>query len=178
METKANSQENKKEKLTFKMLYDMVDKEWGKKRRKDTDKFRLIKMVANPDTVGPLELEKLTKIVSKRCGVPIDAIKNKSRIRELILPRQIICFFAQRFIEVGVSYTGTFLHRDHSTIIHSAQAAEDQVDTDKRYRDWVIRIGHEKFGIERFEDMWKVYIDWRNDKTLSDYDPNFNVWRV
>lgn len=60
-----------------------------------------------------------------------DKVKSKSRKRELVWCRQVFCRFCRTHTSMTKVQIGEFLGgRDHTTVIHSEQTAQDILDTD------------------------------------------------
>lgn len=94
----------------------------------------------NPD----LALEEICLIVlSFFPGITLDDLKGSRRKREFIVPRQLCIFFVHEANKGTMSLKKIghwFGGRDHSTVIHSKDAVQDQVDTDKVYCEMFNRV--------------------------------------
>jgi chromosomal replication initiator protein len=62
-------------------------------------------------------------------------LRGRTRKREVVQARQISMYLAKKFTKQSLKSIGdSFGGRDHSTVIHSCQAVEDLMDTDRRFR--------------------------------------------
>jgi chromosomal replication initiator protein len=71
-------------------------------------------------------------LLSKHFKVRIPDLKGKSRLREIVLPRQTAMYLAKELTNLSLKSIGYhFGGRDHSTVIHAIQTVNDLMDTDK-----------------------------------------------
>jgi chromosomal replication initiator protein len=85
----------------------------------------------NPD----VSLETIQTMVCEYFGLPVDMLRGRTRKREVVQARQISMYLAKKFTKQSLKSIGdSFGGRDHSTVIHSCQAVEDLMDTDRRFR--------------------------------------------
>jgi chromosomal replication initiator protein len=63
-----------------------------------------------------------------------DEIKSKSRKKEIVIPRQMAMYFAKEFTDLSLVMIGTYLGRDHSTVIHAISSVENMRDTDRKFK--------------------------------------------
>ncbi len=80
-------------------------------------------------------IEKIQDIVSRRWGVTPEGLRSKARIKTLTVPRQIAMFLARellqmQLVEIGQAFGG----RDHSTVIHSIDKVQTQLQRDRDFR--------------------------------------------
>ncbi len=81
----------------------------------------------NDDMVLP-ERELLMGTIMTVCGVTWDEVKSKSRKREIVLARQLYCFFARKHLHTTYKVIGEDIGgRDHTTAIHGARTMEDLI---------------------------------------------------
>ena len=83
-------------------------------------------------------IDKVQEIVARRWGVTPEGLRSKARIKTLTIPRQIAMYLARdllqmQLVEIGQSFGG----RDHSTVIHSVDKVEQQLQRDRAFRDRV-----------------------------------------
>ena len=65
----------------------------------------------------------------------ISAMKGKTRVREIVEPRQCFCYICKKLDSHTLKYIGKMLgYRDHSTVIHSNKTWQDRIDTDAKCR--------------------------------------------
>jgi len=85
----------------------------------------------NPD----VSLETIQTMVCEYFGLHVDMLRGRTRKREVVQARQISMYLAKKFTKQSLKSIGdSFGGRDHSTVIHSCQAVEDLMDTDRRFR--------------------------------------------
>jgi chromosomal replication initiator protein len=83
-------------------------------------------------------IEKVQEVVARRWGVTPEGLRSKARIKTLTVPRQIAMFLARellqmQLVEIGQAFGG----RDHSTVIHSVDKVQNQLQRDRQFRDRV-----------------------------------------
>lgn len=83
-------------------------------------------------------IEKVQEVVARRWGVTPEGLRSKARIKTLTVPRQIAMFLARemlqmQLVEIGQAFGG----RDHSTVIHSVDKVQSQLQRDRQFKDRV-----------------------------------------
>jgi chromosomal replication initiator protein len=81
---------------------------------------------------------RVQEIVARRWGVTPEGLRSKARIKTLTVPRQIAMFLARdllnmQLVEIGNAFGG----RDHSTVIHSVDKVQRQLEIDNIFRERV-----------------------------------------
>ena len=81
---------------------------------------------------------RVQEIVARRWGVTPEGLRSKARIKALTVPRQIAMFLARdllnmQLVEIGNAFGG----RDHSTVIHSVDKVQRQLEVDNVFRERV-----------------------------------------
>ena len=92
-------------------------------------------------TVKPRTLpsiDKVQDVVARRWGVTPEGLRSKARIKSLTVPRQIAMYLARellrmQLVEIGLAFGG----RDHSTVIHSVEKVQGQLQRDRVFRERV-----------------------------------------
>jgi chromosomal replication initiator protein len=92
-------------------------------------------------TVKPRTLpsiDKVQDVVARRWGVTPEGLRSKARIKSLTVPRQIAMYLARemlqmQLVEIGLAFGG----RDHSTVIHSVEKVQKQLQRDRAFRERV-----------------------------------------
>ena len=84
-------------------------------------------------------------IILRECcsyyGQDIEDVKSKSRLSELIEVRQMYCYLAKVRHYHKCKHTGNLINRDHSSVVHSAKAIENQFSiNNKKVREDYIAI--------------------------------------
>lgn len=83
-------------------------------------------------------IDKVQDVVARRWGVTPEGLRSKARIKSLTVPRQIAMYLARemlqmQLVEIGQSFGG----RDHSTVIHSVEKVQKQLQRDRVFRERV-----------------------------------------
>lgn len=80
----------------------------------------------------------INDIISTVCShyeVSEAAVKGRTRKREIVLPRQIIMYLADKLVRMPASRIGRCMgDRDHSTVLHSIQLISQRVRSDKDFK--------------------------------------------
>ena len=83
-------------------------------------------------------VESIQQAVAERFGVQVSDLKDKSRKKEVVLPRQIAMYLTKEHTSLPLKSIGYhFGGRDHSTVIHSIQTINDVLGTDPQVKDAV-----------------------------------------
>lgn len=101
------------------------------------------KLVADPsetqqDDVGFLmpaaravSFQDVLEGVSKFYSVSVPDMIGQSRVREVLIPRQIVMFLAKRYLRMSYVRLGeSFSHRDHTTVMHAVDKIEKRMTED------------------------------------------------
>jgi chromosomal replication initiator protein len=92
-------------------------------------------------TVAPRALpsiDRVQDIVARRWGVTPEGLRSKARIKSLTVPRQIAMYLARELLEMQLVEIGqAFGGRDHSTVIHSVDKVQHQMQHDRAFRERV-----------------------------------------
>lgn len=74
----------------------------------------------------------IVKSVSNYFEISIEQMKSKTRKKEIVIPRQISIYLAKNYTNMSLKAIGHYFGgRDHSTVIHSIEAVENAMITDK-----------------------------------------------
>ena len=81
-------------------------------------------------------IDRVQEVVARRWGVTPEGLRSKARIKTLTVPRQIAMYLARdllqmQLVEIGQAFGG----RDHSTVIHSVDKVQRQMQRDRSFRD-------------------------------------------
>lgn len=155
-------EKQKKETLTWDMIYKYVDDE--KSKRYIKKKNALIENFSKMDEYDYEIFYVMMKEVKTEFNITDQELKSKGKLNILVVPRQIIMFFSQRFMNIPLKFVGfTLGGRDHATIIHGVDKVEQTVWCDSIYRQRVTKIGYAIFGDE-FAVMWEKYKHWLDNQ--------------
>ncbi len=84
----------------------------------------------------PITPERIQEIVASEWGVTAEGLRSKTRTKTLTIPRQAAMFLCRellglQLVEIGQRFGG----RDHSTVIHSLERAEDLSTSDSTFQN-------------------------------------------
>lgn len=85
-----------------------------------------------------ISIEYIQKLVCEYFEIPVEAVKSKSRKREIVQARQISMYLAKSHTKSSLKSIGQYFGgRDHSTVIYACQTVDDLIETDKKFKSWV-----------------------------------------
>jgi chromosomal replication initiator protein len=91
--------------------------------------------------------ESIRQRVADAFGVSIDALTSRRRTKEVTVPRQIAMFLMRELLDLPLSRIGDhFGGRDHSTVIHSINKVEEDIEEDEALRDRIDALRAELGG--------------------------------
>jgi chromosomal replication initiator protein len=89
----------------------------------------------------PLTVDEIVETVCNHYHVSTAAMNSRSRKRELVVPRQVSMYLAQKLTNMPASRIGKLVGgRDHSTVIHSCNTIEQRLKIDKGFSEEVSSI--------------------------------------
>lgn len=95
----------------------------------DLNKFEEHKKIKRTISVTPRKkLEILLQIVSEVTGEPVENINSGKRHAEIVQARHLFNYVARKHLYLNYTVIGTFINRDHSTIVSSCENT-----------DWIVR---------------------------------------
>lgn len=96
-----------------------------------------------------LTIEDIIHVVCNHFNITDAAVKGRTRKREIVLPRQIIMYLADKYMRMPASRIGRNMGgRDHSTVLHSIQIINTKCGKDSDFKSMLLEI-EEKLGVER-----------------------------
>jgi chromosomal replication initiator protein len=82
-----------------------------------------------------IDIDFIQRSVSEFFDVSIDALKDKTRKKEIVVARQVAMYFAKEYTNYSLKTIGQhFGGRDHSTVIHAIQSVNDLIDTNRKFK--------------------------------------------
>jgi chromosomal replication initiator protein len=79
-----------------------------------------------------VSIDGIVSVVTEHYSVRIADLKSKSRLRSIVIPRQVAMYLAKELTNLSLKSIGYhFGGRDHSTVIHAIQTVNDLMDTNK-----------------------------------------------
>ena len=79
-------------------------------------------------------LERIFYFICNHFQVDPEYVKSKTRKREAVFYRHVYAYMSRMYFQhhYSLSFIGSYLGKDHSTVIHSYRTIEDLCQTDKR----------------------------------------------
>jgi chromosomal replication initiator protein len=88
-----------------------------------------------------ISVENIKQLVAKHFELPVDKIQGKTRLREVVIARQLSMYLAKTYTNSSLKTIGdSFGGRDHSTVLYSLKAVQDMMDTDIVFKDTVTAL--------------------------------------
>jgi chromosomal replication initiator protein len=85
-----------------------------------------------------ITIDYIQKFVADHFDIELEELKDKSRKKEVVIPRQIAMYFAKEFTNFSLKAIGYhFGGRDHSTVIHAIQSVSDMMDTNAEMKNTI-----------------------------------------
>ena len=90
-----------------------------------------------------LTIEEIQRITCEYFNIPEDLVRAKTRKREVVQARQVAMYFSKQLTQHSLKTIGLhFGGRDHSTVIHSCQSVENQMETEPQFAEMIEEIRH------------------------------------
>ena len=89
----------------------------------------------------PLTVDDIIDIVCRHYEVTPNAVKGASRKRELVIPRQVIIYLADKYTNLPAARIGKLIGgRDHSTVLHSINKVREIIEKDKDFAAQLAKV--------------------------------------
>ena len=89
----------------------------------------------------PLTVDDIIDIVCRHYEVTPNAVKGASRKRELVIPRQVIIYLADKYTNLPAARIGKLIGgRDHSTVLHSINKVREMIEKDKDFAAQLAKV--------------------------------------
>ena len=83
----------------------------------------------------------IQQAVASEWGVSSESLISKSRLKAYTVPRQVAMYLIRKVLRNSLVHIGeAFGNRDHSTVIHSLDRVNAQLQTDEHFRNRVLRL--------------------------------------
>jgi len=83
----------------------------------------------------------IIKAVTEHLNMPVESVQEKARRRPIVQARQISMYLAKQYTDESLSAIGDAIgKKDHATVLHAFKAVENQMETDKVYRNMINEI--------------------------------------
>ena len=80
-----------------------------------------------------VSFQDLLEGVSRFYSVSVTDMIGQSRVREVLIPRQIVMYMAKRYLRMSFVRLGeSFSHRDHTTVMHAVGKIEQKMNEDSQ----------------------------------------------
>ncbi|MES2731203.1 MAG: chromosomal replication initiator protein DnaA [Bacteroidota bacterium] len=100
----------------------------------DLAKKTLHHIVQNVEKI--VSVESIQQLVAEHFNIQVSDLKDKSRKKEVVMPRQIAMYLAKEHTDLSLKSIGYhFGGRDHSTVIHSIQTVNDVMVADRDMKE-------------------------------------------
>lgn len=91
-----------------------------------------------------LTIDDIIRVICTHYDVTEQQIKGRTRKREIVLPRQVIMYLADKHIRMPAARIGRCIgNRDHSTVIHSLNLITEKIKKDKDFSNEILAIEQE-----------------------------------
>lgn len=88
-----------------------------------------------------ISIDYIQKIVCDYFNISVDALKSKTRKREIVQARQVAMYFAKIFTKNSLSVIGSIIGgKDHATVLHACRTVQNLMETDKKFKQYVDEI--------------------------------------
>lgn len=85
-----------------------------------------------------VSVDNIKILVAKHFNIPVDELQSKTRLRDIVVARQLSMYLAKNYTNSSLKSIGaSFGGRDHSTVLHSLKMVRDLMDTDQTFKDKV-----------------------------------------
>lgn len=86
-------------------------------------------------------IDAIMEEVARYFGLSVEALKSKSRKKEIVVPRQIAMYLCKEYTNFSLKSIGYhFGGRDHSTVIHAVQNISELRDKDADFRLYIDQL--------------------------------------
>lgn len=88
-----------------------------------------------------ITISRIKKVVCEFFEIEENHLVLKTRKRTIVQVRQICHHFAKKYTVKSLSVIGSAIgNKDHATVMHSLKVVNNLMDTDREYREMIIRI--------------------------------------
>ena len=101
---------------------------------------RVVQRAVTVDNM-PLTVDDVLETVCRFYDVTPNAVKGASRKKELVIPRQIVMYLADKYTNIPAARIGKLIGgRDHSTVLHSINKVRMMIEKDKVFASQVKKV--------------------------------------
>ncbi len=107
---------------------------------------RVVRRAVKVDNM-PLTVDDVIETVCRFFDVTPNAVKGMSRKKEVVVPRQVVMYLANKYTNLPAARIGKLVGgRDHSTVLHSINKVSEMIEKDKSFAALIAKV----------DDMLKV----------------------
>lgn len=104
---------------------------------------RIVKRAVKIDNQA-LTIDDVVRVICSHYDVTEQQIMGRTRKREIVLPRQVLMYLADKHIRMPASRIGRCVGgRDHSTVIHSLNLVSEKIKSDQEFSNEIQAIEQE-----------------------------------
>lgn len=94
------------------------------------------------DILSSLSNQEVLRLVCSEFKISYEKIMNnlKSRKREFVQVRQVYFYIKKSITKESLEKIGSFLEKDHATVLHSLTQVNNHLENEKNYSDLVLNI--------------------------------------
>ncbi len=82
-----------------------------------------------------ISVDYIQKVVCNYFNLPTDAIRSKTRKREIVQARQVAMYFSKNLTKSSLASIGAQIGgKDHATVLHACKTVNNLMETDKSFR--------------------------------------------
>jgi chromosomal replication initiation ATPase DnaA len=111
-----------------------------------------------------MELKRILKAVNEVTLISENDILSKNRLKEIVFARHLYCYFACEKTRYSLKSIGTFINRDHATVIHGNNKILYELEYYPEVRHIVKRID---FKLKNIDEKWLNYHTINNNINIS-----------
>ena len=101
---------------------------------------RVVQRAVKVDNM-PLTVDDVLETVCRFFDVTPNAVKGPSRKKELVMPRQIVMYLADKYTNIPAARIGKLVGgRDHSTVLHSINKVREMKENDKVFASQLKKV--------------------------------------
>lgn len=99
-----------------------------------------LQSIISPDEKKVVTPDLITDVVCEHFGITKEQITSKSRSNDVAKPRQIIMYLCKSMTDLSLETIGTYLKRDHTTVMHGIRTMTDDYNTNENTRNTIDTI--------------------------------------
>ena len=97
-----------------------------------------LKDIIHPESERTLTPDHIINVVAEHYAIRPEDIKSQSRMKDIVLPRQIAMYLIRRLNDLPLSKVGEILGgRDHSTVIHGFEKIDREISVNPEFAETI-----------------------------------------